>query len=187
MKKVVVSFLGQDGPGVVYAISSLLTELDCNILELSQTILHSEFAAIVIAEMNDECTVEALQKALEKGLVEKKVDLNVIVRLYDGNEWVAENPESFVVTVDGPDQKGLVAAISGILGQNNVNISNLKAIIPPEELNGRALLVYEVTVPESVELTVLRSALEAKAEELSLRISLQHRDIFEAVHRVMPV
>ncbi|MCG8532196.1 MAG: ACT domain-containing protein [Desulfovibrionales bacterium] len=187
MKKVVVSFLGQDGPGVVCAVASLLTELDCNILELSQTILHSEFAAIVIAEMDDEGTVEALQKDLEKGLVDKNVDLNVIVRMYDGNCWNAENPEPFVVSVDGPDQKGLVAAIAGILGKYNVNISNMKAIIPPEEEHGRALLVYEVTVPASVELAALRSTLEAKAEELSLRISLQHRDIFEAVHRVMPV
>lgn len=187
MKKVVVSFLGKDGPGVVHAVSSLLTGLQCNINELSQTILHSEFAAIVIAEMPDEYTVEALQESLVKGLSKRQIDLSVTARLYDGRSWSAKNPQPFVVSVDGPDQKGLVAAISGILGEFNVNIANLKAIVPKDQPDGHALIVFEVTVPGSVELAALRGALNAKADELSLRVSVQHRDIFEAVHRVQPV
>lgn len=187
MKKVVVSFLGKDGPGVVHAVASLLTGLECNINEVSQTILHSEFAAIVIAEMPDGCTIDALQDALVKGLAERQIDLSVTARLYDGRSWSAENPQSFVVTVDGPDQRGLVAAISGILGEHNVNIANLKAIVPEDQPDGYALIVFEVIVPGSVELSALRGALNAKAEELSLRVSVQHRDIFEAVHRVQPV
>ena len=187
MKKVVVSFLGKDGPGVVHAVSSLLTGLECNINEVSQTILHSEFAAIVIAEMPDGCTIDALQGELVKGLAERQIDLSVTARLYDGTSWSAEDPQSFVVSVDGPDQHGLVAAISGILGEHNVNIANLKAIVPVDQPDGNALIVFEVIVPGSVELSALRGALNAKADELSLRVSVQHRDIFEAVHRVQPV
>ena len=187
MKKVVVSFLGKDGPGVVHAVASLLTGLECNINEVSQTILHSEFAAIVIAEMPDGCTIELLQDELVKGLAERQIDLSVTVRLYDGTSWSAEDPQSFVVSVDGPDQQGLVAAISGILGEHNVNIANLKAIVPADQPDGNALIVFEVIVPGAVELSALRGALNAKAEELSLRVSVQHRDIFEAVHRVQPV
>ena len=187
MKKVVVSFLGKDGPGVVHAVSSLLTELNCDIHEVSQTILHSEFAAIVIAQMPDGCTVENLQKKLEKGLAERQVDLSVTARLYDGRSWSAEDPQPFVVTVDGPDQQGLISSITGVLSEYNVNIANLKAIVPEDQPDGHALIVFEVTVPGAVEIAALRNDLDKVAEQLSVRVSLQHRDIFEAVHRVMPV
>jgi len=184
MKKVVVSFLGKDGPGIVHAVANLLTGAECNISEVSQTILRNEFAAIFIADMPECCTVESLQQALEKGLAAERIDLNVTARIHDSQEWDAEDPQSFVVSVDGSDQPGIVAAISGVLAQFNINIANMKAVIPAKEPEERALVVYEVLVPASVELPALRDALSAKADEFSLRVSIQHRDIFEATHRV---
>ncbi|UZP66434.1 ACT domain-containing protein [Desulfovibrio mangrovi] len=188
MNKVVVSFLGRDCPGIVHAVASLMNELDCNIDEVSQTILHSEFAAIVIADVPDSLTVETLHAKLEAGLAERKVDLNVTTRLLDGSGWGdAITTEPFVVTVDGPDRPGLIAGITGVFARHNVNIENLKALMPGGDKDGHALIVYEVALPASVDPALLRAELREEADRLAVRVSMQHRDIFEAVHRVQPV
>jgi len=46
------------------------------------------------------------------------------------------------------------------------------------------VMIYEVDVPESVDRTQLREALYARAKALGQQLSVQHREIFEAVHRV---
>jgi glycine cleavage system transcriptional repressor len=66
-----------------------------------------------------------------------------------------------------------------------VNIENLKAI--KRQNTGNALIMFEISVPHSVNNAEFRTALEHKAAELGVRVSLQHRDIFEAIHRVLPV
>lgn len=187
MYKVVVSFLGRDCPGIVHAVSSLMNDLDCNIDEVSQTILHSEFAAIVIADVPDSLALEQLHARLEAGLAERKVDLNVTARLFDGSSWGEGQTEPFVVSVDGPDRPGLIAGITGVFARHKVNIENLKALMPGGDDDNHALIVYEVALPEGVDPAAVRADLAAAATALAVRVSMQHRDIFEAVHRVQPV
>lgn len=187
MYKAVVSFLGRDCPGIVHAVSSLMTELDCNIDEVSQTILHSEFAAILIVDVPKALALETLHAKLEAGLKTRNVDLAVTTRLFDGVKWNDGAAEPFVVTVDGPDRPGLIAGITGVFARNKVNIENLKAVMPGGKSNGQALIVYEVALPPHVDPAALRAELRAAADVLQVRVGMQHRDIFEAVHRVQPV
>ncbi len=187
MYKVVVSFLGRDCPGIVHAVSSLMNELDCNIDEVSQTILHSEFAAIIIVDAPDSLPLETLHQKLEAGLAARKVDLNITTRLFDGASWGTGKTEPFVVSVDGPDRPGLIAGITGVFSRHKVNIENLKALMPGGARDGHALIVYEVALPEGVDPAVLRQELRVAAEAMNVRMSMQHRDIFEAVHRIQPV
>ena len=64
MKRMVVSILGEDRPGIIYAVSRVLSDLNCNILEVSQTILKTEFAGIFLAAMPAELTEEKLLESL---------------------------------------------------------------------------------------------------------------------------
>ena len=45
-------------------------------------------------------------------------------------------------------------------------------------------MIYELDVPGDVELSDLRSELEQAGSKLDLQVSIQHRDIFENIHRV---
>ena len=121
------------------------------------------------------------------GLDKRNVDLSVIVRPAIEGSW-GENKacEPFVVTADGPDKPGLIAGMSGVFSRHSVNIENLKAVLG-ESGEGHALFVFEVMVPNTVDITVLRRELVEQGQRLDLRVSVQHRDIFEAVHRVQPV
>ena len=65
MQKLSISFLGKDGPGIVATVSQGLSDNNCNILQVTQTILGAEFAAIFIVDAPDELTIDFLQDKLE--------------------------------------------------------------------------------------------------------------------------
>lgn len=186
MHSYTASFLGRDCPGVVAAITRLLEVSGCNITEVTQTVLSGEFAAIFVV-VAPEARAQALHTRLEAGLAEANVDLSVLVRPVGTGSWAAERHcEPFVVTADGPDQPGLIAAMSRVFARHGVNIENLKAVLGEGGAN-HALFVFEVLVPDSVDLGRLRRELACEAQQRGLRVSVQHRDIFEAVHRVTPL
>lgn len=184
MAKFTVSFLGRDCPGVVASITCLLAEAECNIEAMSQTMLRGEFAAIFVVEAKNAMTEGILREMLEKGLRRDNVDLSVLVRNAQVKAWGEDLAcAPFVVTVDGPDGPGLIAAMSRVFARHGVNIENLKAILD-ENQPGIALFVFEVMVPLTVNLGRLRRELLNEAQKLDLRVSVQHRDIFEAVNRL---
>lgn len=184
MSKLTASFLGPDGPGEVSAIARLFGANGCNIEAVTQTMLCGEFTAIFIVDAPDHLDRTSLQALLEKGLKEAEVDLSVTIRPASGIQWgVNLVCEPFVVTVDGPDGVGLIGAMSRVFTRHGVNIEHLTAILGQSEPD-KALFVFEVMVPENVDIGRLRRELALEAKNLNLRVSVQHRDIFEAVHRV---
>lgn len=184
MNKFTVSFLGRDCPGVVAAITTLLSDAACNIEAMSQTMLRGEFAAIFVVNAEAEVSRDSLRSFLEAGLQKIGLDLSVLVRPTLGKPWGEDIVCSpFVVTVDGPDGVGLIAAMSRVFARHGVNIENLNAILD-DNMHGMALFVFEVKVPENVNTGRLRRELQNEAQKLSLQVSMQHRDIFEAVNRV---
>jgi glycine cleavage system transcriptional repressor len=68
----------------------------------------------------------------------------------------------------------------------DANIENLRSVVLSGGDGGPApvILALEITLPASVQRHVFREALSLTADELGLEISLQHRDIFEAIHRI---
>lgn len=184
MHKLTASFLGPDCPGEVAAIAGLFGSNNCNIEAVTQTMLCGEFTAIFIVSAPDDIDAPGLQDLLAAGLVEADVDLSVVVRPASGKRWgEGLNCEPFVVTVDGPDGIGLIGAMSRVFSRHGVNIENLTAILG-QIMPDSALFVFEVMVPENVDIGRLRRELALEAHNLNLRVSVQHREIFEAVHRV---
>ncbi len=187
MHKLSVSLLGRDCPGVVAVVSTLFEKAHCDVMQVSQTILSGEFAAIFIVTAPNELAPQQLATLLEEALKNASMDFSVIVRTAVEGYWGSDKVcQPFVVTAHGPNRSGLIAPLSRIFARHNVNIESLKAILNEEDLD-QALFVYEIMVPEMLDLGRLRRELTAEGQQLSLRVSVQHRDIFEAVHRVLPV
>lgn len=189
--KIAVSILGLDCPGVVHLVSNTLAGHDCNIEEISQTILKGQFAAIFIAARPDTITEDKIHAALVKAIAARDMSLSVIVRPLEEESLFCGGPsEPFVITVDGDDRLDMVSSFTRILAEHKVNIENMKAIMsevpdtPESTSKPLALLVFEVALPNTLDRSAFRRTLEDRAKIMSLRVSMQHRDIFEALHRV---
>lgn len=186
VSKIVVSVIGLDCPGVVYAVSSTLSTLECNIEEVSQTILKNQFAAIFVANKPERLDNEVIHTRLSDAIEKRGMHLSVTIRDFEESQsHTAVASEPFVVTVDGEDRFEIISAFSKIFADQHVNIENLKALMPEDQK--RAMLVFEIALPLDIDLNALRRTLKDKARTLGLQLSMQHRDIFEALHRVQPV
>lgn len=185
MNKAVISILGPDRPGIIAAVTRILFEHACNIENVSQTILQSEFSGIFIAAVPDGLDIRALHGHLYDGL--GPLSLHVFVKRLDteaGPGFDAGGSEPFVITTKGPDRKGLVAAITEIIARYGANVTNLQAVFKGGDDPANNIMIYEVDIPNEIDAQALFGDLRGKATELSLNISIQHRNIFEAINRI---
>ncbi|MFO7665872.1 MAG: ACT domain-containing protein [Desulfobacterales bacterium] len=184
MNKSVISVLGQDRPGIIAAVTAILFKLDCNIENINQTILQSEFSGIFIASIPLDLTNDELCSQLTGALAH--LDLRVYVKPLEHKEegFDAVGCEPFIITTIGPDRKGLVAGITEIIAKHGVNVSNLKAIFKGGDNPTDNIMIYEVDIPNEIDQQILRTELMKRASELGLDISIQHRNIFMSINRI---
>lgn len=184
MKKIVISVLGTDRPGIVAAVSRILLENSCNIEDVSQTILQTEFTGIFIASIPEYLQPKDLLMQLQTNL--EPLGLHLMVKLLEATDQPPAPPisEPFVITTTGPDRLGLVAGITEVIARFRANITNLRAAFRGGDDPCRNTMIYEVDVPAITDPQSFQKALRERAKSLGLELSLQHRDIFEAIHRI---
>lgn len=184
MNKAILSVLGPDRPGIVAAVTGILFELKCNIENVSQTILQTEFSGSFIVTLPQDLSMEVLQDRFVENLT--PMDLHVHIRSLKKKEpgFIDRGSEPFVITTKGPDRQGLVAGISEIIAAYGVNITNLQAVFKGGDEPGDNIMIYEVDIPIDIDQPGLYRDLREKAKFLELEISIQHRNIFETINRI---
>jgi len=183
MNKIVIAVLGPDRPGIIATVTRILFELDCNIENVSQTILQSEFSGIFIVAIPEERAVEILHHELHLAL--EPLNLDVTIKPLDPTPaFCSDHCEHFVITTRGPDRKGLVAAITEIIARYGANVTNLQAVFKGGDDPNDNIMIYEVDIPTDIDQQALYADLRSRSAELSLTISIQHRNIFEAINRI---
>ena len=184
MDKAIIAILGQDRPGIVAAVSKILFEQDCNIENVSQTTLQFLFAGIFIVSMPATLSSESLHQNLTAEL--EPLGLEVHITLFEPTNIPVSPPQSeaYIVITKGPDRKGLVAGISEVIARFEGNITNLQAVFKGGDEPGDNIMIYEIDVPPQTDQQALYQELKKRARELALDIDIQHRNIFEAIHRI---
>lgn len=86
-----------------------------------------------------------------------------------------------VITIVGTDRVGIIAMISNILAENNVNILNINQNI----LDGFFNMVMLADMGNSkINLRELQTLLKEKGQAINLEIKAQHQDIFNSMHKI---
>jgi len=86
-----------------------------------------------------------------------------------------------IVTVLGYDKVGIIASVAGVLAGVNVNILDISQTVLQDFFS--MIMIVDLSQCR-VDFTTLRKMLEDKGEEMELKITLQHEDIFRYMHRV---
>jgi len=184
MKKVIISVLGNDRPGIIAAVSRLLYENDSNIENVSQTSLQSEFAGIFIATIPARMPLTDMEAKLSDVLEAMGLQVHVKPVEPRHEEINGSAGESFVITTRGPDQKGLVARVTEIIARYQANITNCQAVFKGGDDPNSNTMIYEVDIPPHADQQAFFQDLREKGAELRLQVSIQHRDIFMALNRI---
>lgn len=86
-----------------------------------------------------------------------------------------------VITVVGVDRTGIIAAVSQIMAEHQVNILTINQVI----LDGIFNMAMIVDMDQaSVDLGELQQLLKEKGDALGVEIRAQNMEIFNAMHRV---
>lgn len=92
-----------------------------------------------------------------------------------------ENNEKAVLTVVGKDRVGIIAAVTALLADYQVNIEDISQTILKNIFNMIMMVDLSGMTRSFAE---LRTDLDALGVELGLSISIQHSAIFDSMHRI---
>jgi len=89
--------------------------------------------------------------------------------------------ELLFITVIGQDTKGIVARISNLLYECNVNIEDISQGI----MEGYFIMTMAVDMREANrDLEAIGSALQALGKDMGMTIQIQHQNVFKMMHRI---
>jgi ACT domain-containing protein len=92
-----------------------------------------------------------------------------------------KEPQICIVTVTGKDKVGIIARLSIAMAENNINIVDVNQKIMK---NYFVMTMACDMAAATVAINEINEKLAGIAEEMELRITFQHENIFKAMHRV---
>ena len=85
-----------------------------------------------------------------------------------------------VVSVVGKDQVGIIAKVTNVLAENNVNIQDISQTILQDFFT--MIMIVDITEEDSLE--KLQRQFDHVSKEMNVKINIQLEEIFKAMHRV---
>lgn len=169
MHALVMTIIGEDKPGLVDSIASLIRAHDGNWLESRMCHLSGRFAGILRAEIPSE-QEDQLVTALKA--LRHQVGLTVTVQRETPNR-TAFGP-SFHLHLVGNDRPGIISQISRTLAVHQVNVESLDTHTESAPMAGGILFHAEARLQAlpGCDLQALRADLEKIAADLMVDLSL---------------
>jgi phosphoserine phosphatase len=175
----VIYALGKDKPGLVHSVAKILADLNINIADVEARAVRGHFLLFLVVDLSrSRATYDDMVRALEP--VRSDFDLGLRVEPYDAGLRKSDK-HLLVVTVMGVDRPGIVASLSGLLSQHQINIESIKMIARGD------YIAMEITADASdlTDVSDLRNILYSYSEQSGLDVSLQESDIFTKPKRVV--
>lgn len=85
-----------------------------------------------------------------------------------------------IVSVIGKDSKGIIAGVSNVLLEEDINIEDISQTLMQEYFT----MIMMVDVRNSADVTKLAARLDTLGARLGVEIRVQHEDIFNAMHKI---
>jgi glycine cleavage system regulatory protein len=165
----VLTFVGDDGPGLVNAISERVADCGGTWLESRSVRLAGKFAGVVLVSVPDESLI-ALESALAK-----LAPSGLRVSIDRGAAAQSEKPRRLVtLEIVGKERPGIVRDVTQALTGLGVNIEEFMSSLEGEPFTGVEMFraTARLSVPEGLRLDHMRKALERLAAEIMVDLSV---------------
>lgn len=171
-RKMALAAVGRDCPGIVSSVSRVLYHHGCNLEDSSMTILRGEFAMILIVAVPQEHSLEELRSDLER----EADKLQLVLSFRELPDTYREPGETdglpYILSVYGADHPGIVARVTELLANNNINITDVNTRV----VGGKEpvyIMILEVEVPSRLAPKVLEDMLTKLGGELKVEITFR--------------
>ena len=94
---------------------------------------------------------------------------------------MAENKNTAVISVIGKDRVGIIAGVSKLLMENNININDISQTILQDIFT--MIMIVDLQGLE-IENSDIKEKLSVLGDELGVKITIQHTELFNRMHRI---
>lgn len=165
----IVTFVGDDRPGLVEALARVIEAQGGNWLESKLAQLGGKFAGLILVSIHPN-QADTLHQALEDEL-----GAHLELRISAGAQALptdADQPLS--LSLMGPDRPGIVREVSGALAQRGINVLRLLSDVVSAPMSAEPMFQahIEATIPADADLSTLQEQLDDIANQMTLEIDL---------------
>ena len=179
----VISIMSRDRVGIVYEISTAISELDGNIADIRQSVLCGFFTMILLASFPPEVNQRAIERKLAEVDANSETAIDAAVKRVEGSAPASATPipnDAYVLTATGTDKVGFVASLTSFCVAHQINILDLSTTVSA----GAYIMILMIDLSRSTSVSDVRSDLSRFSQETGLKVVLQHYDIFRAVSEI---
>ena len=161
MPTLAVSAVGLDRPGIIAGVAERLAAHGANITDSRMAILRGHFAMTLIVE-------GAERAALDADLATLGLEAVTVTEVPAAAAHPRSEPNA-VVSVHGADHPGIVAAVTRVLAQAAVNVTDLQTRLSRELY----VMIIDAAAPPGLALEELDRRLQAVAAEQGVTITVR--------------
>lgn len=166
----IITFIGDDRPGLVEALASAIENNRGNWHESRLSQLGGKFAGLVLVSLPAEysATLEKELKALSASGLSVRVTPTAAANIAGGGRAIT-------LTVIGPDRLGIVKEISHTLARRRINVVEMDSHVDSAPMSAEMIFRARIDaeVPENTDLDDLQDTLDEIANHMTLEIDLE--------------
>ena len=177
----VVSVIGEDQVGLVAEVTQLLFKKGLNIVDIEQTVIHSQFTMVLLIQpLRPRYQPNQLRTNLNRLAKRRGMSITMTPLHEFKGLRLAETKRPYVLTLLGPDRAGVVAAFSSALAKHHCNIERIKMIARGE------FFAMEMWIDlREVNFSILSRDLTAVAKKVGMDIIAQPEHVFKKRKKVI--
>ncbi len=180
-KHLVISVMSKDRPGIIADITGVILNLGGDLADLNQSVLWGYFTMILIAEFDDTVTPEDVFAGFSHIDSDTRIEATIQEMDVELEREKGRLPrETFVVTAQATNRKGLVKLMGDFFYTRNINVLDLVTTREKQ----RYTMIFQVDLSGINSMETFRKEIEELAVMENLDLVLQHNDIFKATHEV---
>jgi len=181
-KRMIVSVMSKDRPGIIANVTGAIYRLGGDVADLNQTVLCGYLTMILSVSFEPDVTKEDLIAAFSHIKTDCKFEVSIKELDPAGDDAAVTLPdETYILTVQGPNKAGIVHGVSQFCFEHNINILDLVTTLK----NNQYTMALQLDLSHCIcGIETLQQELEDHSRESNLSITLQHNDIFQVTNEV---
>ncbi len=178
----VISIMCRDRVGLVYEITSAISELGGNIADLRQSVLCGYFTMILLAAFPADVEKRTIERKFAEVDSKSETVIDTAVEKVPSQTPTADTAPQivYVLTATGSDRVGLVATVTGFCAEHNILILDASTAVSADEY----VMILMIELNDRTVIGQVRTELQQYAQANNLKVVLQHHDIFQAVNEI---
>lgn len=180
-KQMIISVMSKDRPGIVAEVSGAIFSLNGDLADINQSVVCGYFTMIVSAIFDKE--VEREDVISELFQINTTDRFEVSVKEIDNDTDLSsprELKDTYIMTVQHQNKKGLVHTISQFCCAHKINIVDLATSLRGDMYT----MVLQLDLAKSAGILAIEKDLIRFNRDSELSIIMQHNDIFQVTSEV---